>query len=155
MRELRKGKSQHGLVLANGGLLTYQYVVCLSSQPGNSPYPPKTSLPDRLADEPIHDVDEQASGEAIIEVRISFLSKRPALTFQTYTVEFNRDGTPLRGHVIGRLKSNGHRFLENHGDSSALYQLSSRSKEQIGRSGWVAAGGKRKNLFTFDRSEKL
>jgi hypothetical protein len=155
VRELRKGKSRNGLVLANGGWLTHQYVICLSTQPRNSPYPSKNPLPDLLADKNIPDIEEQASGDATIEVRTSSLSNKPALNFQTYTVEFNRDGTPLRGHIVGRLKSNGHRFLANHGDARTLHQLSSRSQEQIGRSGCVVAEGKENNLFTLDRSEKL
>jgi hypothetical protein len=76
---------------------------------------------------------------------------------KTYTVEFGRDGLPLRGHVVGRLKRNGHRFLANHGDDSMLLQLSSDSTEPIGRTGWVKPDPlkKRRNLFVFEQSEKL
>jgi Thiolase-like protein type 1 additional C-terminal domain len=77
------------------------------------------------------------------------------LTLQTYTVEFNRDGSPLRGHVVGRLKSSGNRFIANHADDSTLQQLSSNSREPIGRSGKVKKGEKGKNLFTFDAGSKL
>lgn len=74
---------------------------------------------------------------------------------KTYTVEFERDGTPLRGHIVGRLKSNGHRFLANHGEASTLQQLSSSSKEPIGRVGHVSLGNAGRNLFTFTRGGKL
>jgi hypothetical protein len=67
VRELRSGNGQYGLVLANGGMVTYQYVVCLSSKPGSLPYPDHNPLPD-LLDEPAPQVDEKAKGEAIIEV---------------------------------------------------------------------------------------
>lgn len=69
-------------------------------------------------------------------------------------MEFNRDGTPERGHVIGRV-NDGHRFLANHGNKSTLLQLASRVREPIGRRGWVVTGTDGRNLFTFEKSEKL
>ncbi|CZR64499.1 uncharacterized protein PAC_14397 [Phialocephala subalpina] len=137
VRELRKGNSERGLVLANGGMVTYQYVVCLSSQPRNSPYPDRNSLPELLTEDPVPTIDERAEGEA------------------TYTVEFGRDGNPLRGHIVGRLKGSKHRFIANHGDENTLNQLSSTNKEQIGRSGWVKTGDDGRNLFVFSESGKL
>lgn len=76
---------------------------------------------------------------------------------QTYTVEFNRDGTPKRGYIIGRLKKNGHRFVANHGDAFTLQQLCSTSEEQIGRSGLVESDTKKggRNLFIFPTNGKL
>lgn len=71
VRELRKGQAHNGLVLANGGNVTYQYVVCLSNKPSTSPYPDRNPLPEFLDDEPIPTVDEKAGGGATIEV--SFL----------------------------------------------------------------------------------
>jgi hypothetical protein len=70
VRELRAGKGKRGLVLANGGLVTYQYVVCLSSKPRSSPYPERNPLPD-LLEEVAPQVDEKAEGEASIEVRFN------------------------------------------------------------------------------------
>jgi len=70
VRELRKGKARNGLVLANGGMVTYQYVVCLSNKPRNSPYPDRNPLPDVLDDEPVPTVAEKAQGEATIEVSL-------------------------------------------------------------------------------------
>jgi len=69
VRELRKGRNKNGLVLANGGIVTYEYVVCLSSSPRNSPFPDRNPLPEYVTDEPIPSVDEKAEGEAVIEVR--------------------------------------------------------------------------------------
>jgi len=58
----------------------------------------------------------------------------------------------LRGHVIGRLKVSGHRFLANHGDASTLKELASGAKEPIGRGGWVRCmKGTGRNLFSFER----
>jgi hypothetical protein len=68
VRELRKGRGKNGLVLANGGVVTYEYVVCLSSKPRNSPFPDRNPLPEYVTDEPIPPVDEKAEGEAVIEV---------------------------------------------------------------------------------------
>jgi hypothetical protein len=68
VRELRKGKVRNGLVLANGGVVTYQYVVCLSNKPRTSPYPDRNPLPDLLDNESVPKVDEKAEGEAVIEV---------------------------------------------------------------------------------------
>jgi len=72
VRELRKGKARNGLVLANGGMVTYQYVVCLSNRPRDFPYPENNPLPDLLEDEEVPKVDEKAEGEVVIEV--SFIS---------------------------------------------------------------------------------
>ena len=73
---------------------------------------------------------------------------------QTYTVEFNRDGSPLRGHIVGRLK-NGHRVLANEGDEATLVQLASGIKEQVGRKGFVRNDNDGRNLFTFHRVGNL
>lgn len=70
VRELRKGKVQKGLVLANGGMVTYQHVVCLSTRPRGSPYPDRNPLPKLLTEELVPTIDEKAEGEAVIEVRI-------------------------------------------------------------------------------------
>ena len=68
VRELRKGTIQNGLILANGGVATYQYVVCLSKYPRISPYPPENPLPQLLDDKSVPEIDESAEGEATIEV---------------------------------------------------------------------------------------
>jgi hypothetical protein len=69
-RQLRQGKGSNGLVLANGGVLTYQHVICLSTMPrrDGSPYPDRNPLPEFITDVPVPPVDEQAEGEATLEV---------------------------------------------------------------------------------------
>ena len=136
-RQLRDGRGKNGLVLANGGVATYQAVVCLSSSPRRDglPYPDSNPLPEMVADVQSPVVAIQAEGDATVE---------------TYTVEFNRDGSPLRGFVIGRLKSNGHRFIANEADKSTLYQLCSETVEPIGRSGQVRAADDGRNLFSLN-----
>lgn len=74
---------------------------------------------------------------------------------QTYTVEFNRDGNPKKGFVIGRLKASGERFVANEADQNSLVQLASSEKEQVGRRGWVSSGSDGRNVFSFDVGEKL
>lgn len=140
-RQLRAGKGKTGLVLANGGVATYQAVVCLSRSPRRDglPYPDSNPLADMITDVQAPALAVQADGDATIE---------------TYTVEFNRDGSPLRGHVVGRLKKNGHRFISNHADESTLKQLCSWEVEPIGRSGKVRTAEDGRNLFTLASSEQ-
>lgn len=70
VRELRLGHGRNGLILANGGVLTYQHAVCLSSRPrpDESPYPSQNPLPPYIKDVPVPSISAQAEGEAIIEV---------------------------------------------------------------------------------------
>lgn len=68
VRVLRSGKARTGLVLANGGVATYQHVVCLSSYARTSPYPTANPLPEILDDAPVPAIEEKPVGEATIEV---------------------------------------------------------------------------------------
>ena len=159
-RQLRQGKRKHGLILANGGVATYQHVVCLSTQPrkDGSAYPAKNPLPEVITNIPVPKIEENPEGESVIEVSCCRSGRGFVLIqTQTYTVEFNRDGTPSKGHVVGRLKSNGRRFLANEGDASTLTQLCSTTEEPIGRSGYVVPDSETpgRNLFSFSRPAKL
>lgn len=73
VRQLRKGNGQYGLVLANGGVITYQHAVCLSSLPRRSAYPDLNPFPTLTADVSVPIVDAQAEGEAVIEVSMSLI----------------------------------------------------------------------------------
>jgi len=70
VRQLRAGKGKHGLVLANGGVVTYQHAVVLSREPrrDGSSYPHSNPLPKLLEDETVPQVLAKAEGEAIVEV---------------------------------------------------------------------------------------
>lgn len=70
VREMRNDTFQTGLVLANGGIMTYQYAVCLSRKPrrDNLPFPTENVLPAMITDVPIPETDEIADGEATVEV---------------------------------------------------------------------------------------
>lgn len=76
VRQLRAGKGKHGLVLANGGVVTYQHAVVLSKEPrkDGSAYPATNPLPKMLEDVPVPRVVAEAAGEAVIEVCSCFLS---------------------------------------------------------------------------------
>ncbi|KAJ8110515.1 hypothetical protein OPT61_g6669 [Boeremia exigua] len=141
-RRLRAGKKSKGLVLCNGGVLSYQHVVVLGTEPRGSPYPVDSVLPEVLEDVEVPVIATEARGECVVE---------------TYTVEFNRDGSPLRGYIVGRLKSDNKRFLANHGDEITLRQMAGGTGEIVGRTGWVWQDEKRKGrgLFAFDKPAKL
>ncbi|QIX01047.1 hypothetical protein AMS68_006564 [Peltaster fructicola] len=137
VRQLRDGRGRNGLVLANGGWITYQHVICLSKRPrqDNGRYPEQPPLPASITDVPAPAIVENASGEAVVE---------------TYTVEFQRDGKPGTGHIVGRLKD-GSRFIANHADQPTLEALCSTSEEPIGRHGEVVSNSDGRNLFRFNR----
>ena len=71
-RQLRQGKGRHGLILANGGVMTYQHVICLSTMRRRQglPYPIKEPLPEIVTDVPVPAIDAVVDGEqqATIEV---------------------------------------------------------------------------------------
>jgi hypothetical protein len=73
-RQLRQRKNtgidSNGLVLANGGVMTYQHVVILSSQPrrDRTPYPSVNPLSTNPSKDPAPPIEEEAQGDAIIEV---------------------------------------------------------------------------------------
>jgi hypothetical protein len=142
-RQLRAGKGKTALILHNGGVLNYQYVVILSQGPRKEgDYPKVNPLPPHIIDVPALEIALNAEGEAVVE---------------TYTVEFNRDGSPFRGHIVGRLKSNNKRFLSNHGDESTLRHMANGASEIVDRSGWVWQDREKKgrSLFAFDKPAKL
>ena len=75
-RQLRQRKStgvdSNGLILANGGVMTYQHVVVLSSRPrkDGTPYPSTNPLSAYSPNDPAPTIEEEAKGEATIEVRL-------------------------------------------------------------------------------------
>ncbi len=162
VRMLRTGQGRNGLILANGGMLTYQHALCLSTRPrrDGSAYPERNPLPTHMTDIAVPAVTTHAEGEAIIEVSLlcnPLHSSNMTLTFidQTYTVEFDRSGTPAKGFVVGRLASNNHRFVANTGTARSLEQLSSGNREPIGRAGWVRKGDEGRNLFGWRQGANL
>ena len=70
VQAIRSGKGQKGLVLANGGVVTYQHAIVLSKtkRTDDKSYPLQSLLPPIIKDVPCPDVDDQADGSATIEV---------------------------------------------------------------------------------------
>ncbi|KAI3391451.1 hypothetical protein diail_7340, partial [Diaporthe ilicicola] len=122
-RKIRDGKARNGLILANGGMLSYQHAICLSSKPRTQgvPYPDSRGSSGAVVGVAAH-VEPFAKGEAVIE---------------TYTVQFDREGKPETAFIIGRLKDGAYRFVANHGDQRTLQELASAVEEQIGKVGRV------------------
>ncbi|KAF4341928.1 hypothetical protein FBEOM_4094 [Fusarium beomiforme] len=139
-RVIRSRKHQNGLVLANGGVLSWQHALCLSVQPrrDSSLYQKKDILDNgNVSQGPAFTA--KAQGEAFIE---------------TYTVDYDRKG-PKMGHIVGRLVENGHRFIANHGDEHTLVALASTDGEPIGMKGRAVVAADGRNLFILAPSAKL
>jgi acetyl-CoA acetyltransferase len=69
-RQLRAGKGKKGLVLCNGGVLSYQYVVVLSKEPRrDGMYSLENPLPAMITDVSTPKIVNVAEGEAVVEVR--------------------------------------------------------------------------------------
>ena len=70
VRRLRQSSGQNGLILANGGVLTYQHALCISSRPKRDRlgYPERNLLPQYVTDIPVPLIAAEAEGEASIEV---------------------------------------------------------------------------------------
>ena len=66
-RQLRAGKGKKGLVLCNGGVLSYQHVVILGTEPRRSLYPVGNLLPEVLGDvEVVHGSLVAAAGNVLL-----------------------------------------------------------------------------------------
>lgn len=145
-RQLRDRKAKNGLVLANGGFLSYQHALCLSSEPRRvgSSYPDNRGSSAVVVGAPAP-VEPFAQGEAVIE---------------TYTVQFDRDSSPEMAYIIGRLTNSKSRFVANHGDQRTLQELASALEEQIGKVGYVetkrdGSGDPESNVFFLGPRPKI
>lgn len=69
-RQIRAGQIHNGLVLANGGVVSYQHAICLSSRqrPLRSDYPDSRGSSDMIVGDFVPSIDTFADGEAIVEV---------------------------------------------------------------------------------------
>lgn len=70
VRRLRQGSGRNGLILANGGFLSYQHALCLAVSPRKEQtcYPDSRRFESSPSD-PIPPIDSEAEGRAKIEVR--------------------------------------------------------------------------------------
>jgi acetyl-CoA C-acetyltransferase len=127
MTRVRAQPGSVGLVTALGWYVTKHAVGVYSTAPGEGPFVREDPAPRQAAldAEPAPELAREPSGGAIIE---------------TYTVLHDREGTPVRGLVIGRL-DDGRRFLATAPDDRrVLEELTVR--EGVGRRGrvWTADG---------------
>ncbi len=107
-----------GLVYANGGMLTKHHAVVLDA-----------SIPTRPFSGGPADVVEPAT-PIVVE------PSEGIGTIETYTVEFDRDGSPKRGWIIGRTADQA-RFPAIVVDPQTLAELVRTDVEPIGRSGAI------------------
>ena len=129
-QRLRANPHDKGLITGNGWYLTKHSgnVWSASPRPDDAP----TSHPDaeiEVGPEPVEPIRE-ANGAARVEA---------------YTVEFDRDGAPAHGIVIGRLTLSDARFVANLPAEPPLLDAVLES-ELVGRKGEVAWNGER-NVF--------
>ncbi|CAI7670733.1 unnamed protein product [Penicillium viridicatum] len=146
VRRLRKLSGAHkptnGLILGNGGVLTTESAITLSThgRRGNYRYPTRDNYELLPASQLPPSISIHGEGEAVIE---------------TYTVEYDRENHPQLGHIVCRLKSNEHRLIANHGDITTLEELSSWTEEPIGRTGFVRRSSTTtdQNVFVFRKDD--
>ena len=134
VERVRDEAGSYGLVGANGGVLSKYSVGIYSTHPTDW-NPGETSTQQAQIDSlPSPPTALQAEGAAEVE---------------TYTLEYDRNGTPSKGIVIGRLSQGGERFVAatEEGNLSTLRAM--HDTDPLGRSIRVRAAGVG-NRFAFD-----
>lgn len=142
-RDIRAKQYRTGLVLANGGVLTHHYGLLLSAQPRPDSldvYPRSNPLPHHMAVPSAPALDEAAVGPATVE---------------TYTVAYDRNGSPTIAHIVARVDQTGHRFVANNGDAATLQYIVDPAVEPIGTHGIVRQTKDGKNAFFIGTPAKL
>ncbi|KAJ5666507.1 uncharacterized protein N7477_008955 [Penicillium maclennaniae] len=81
VRRLRRGAGQTGLILANGGFLSYQHAICISTQPRKNQnfYPDSMELSSGPSDR-IPPINSEADGEARVELNTTGMAALNELT---------------------------------------------------------------------------
>ena len=134
VQRLRAMPARHGLVTANGGLLTKHATGLYSALPPRQPFAEcdTTALQAEIEALPKRLPAAQPSGRGVVE---------------SWTVVNGRNG-PERGIVLGRLLASGERFIANTpNDAATLARLE--REDALGLPGIVAPGAPA-NLFTPD-----
>lgn len=145
VRRIRRGETRTGLVLANGGYVSYHHVVLLASKPNGMVYPTATYLPKE---------QNLPAAPQLVE----FVQGVQECVVETYTLEYDRNDTPKRGMFILRLNTGAReRVLANEKDKSvidAVMAAIKEGREVIGLRGYVEAKGKR-NVFAFGEKARM
>ncbi|WP_435418509.1 acetyl-CoA acetyltransferase [Parerythrobacter aurantius] len=116
-----------GLMFANGGYATHSHTIVLGKDPI-----PGVSFPQ---DFDVNDAADEARGE-VPELDKEYTG---TATIETYTVHYNRDGSPRMGTVIARTPE-GKRTLAMvpAADAAGISALTDGSTEPVGRSGRIS-----------------
>lgn len=122
VHRLRDG-GRHAFVYGNGELVTKHSAIVLSREPHAGGYVGDPDLRDVAAPHP--------------EVRDDV---RGAATIETYTVEYDRSGVPVKGFIIGR-SSDGVRFPALSHDAATLAALVDPDRQCVGASGVGSESG--------------
>lgn len=131
-RRIRAG-DRLGLVYANGELLTKHHAVLLAARVHPQGYVGTVDVGTfDVTPPPLLDV-HNGSG-----------------TVETFTVEFDREGAPARGWVIGRT-AGGARFPAGVDDRLTLAALTAENREAVGLRGRVSIGDDGLNKFALVR----
>jgi acetyl-CoA C-acetyltransferase len=135
-RKIREGAA-NGLLFANGGFATHNHSIVLS----------RTARADHALP---HDFDYQSDADARRTMPPTLCPDYlgPA-TIETYTVIYERDGSPRHGVIVGR-GAPGERFLVKvpPADKAAIDWLTRGEKEPIGSAGIVTTGQNGERVWT-------
>lgn len=122
---LREKAGEHAFVTGNGWYLTKHSATILSRQPAQAGHDPSAA--------PATDATRTPWSAPPVELRTE---ANGDATVETYTIVHERDGTPAKGIIIGRLTETNERFLANTQPDAGL--LASLEKvELIGNRGSV------------------
>ena len=120
---------RYGLLFANGGLATHSHSMVLSRVPfGSNSFPQNFDYQSEadVIRGPVPPVEEDYIGPATVE---------------TYTVFYDRDGSPRQGVIVAR-SARGSRFIAKvpDGDRAAIHWLTSGEQEPVGAAGIAITG---------------
>ncbi len=125
-------RARNALVYANGEYVTKHAAVVLSNSPGRSSY---SYQREATHHRDVAAVDDSYLGEAVVD---------------THTVEFDRDGAPVRGFVLARTPSGARTGLRvSKSDTPTLHRLVATEQEAIEALGHVVSSGDGRRYFTF------
>lgn len=125
VRRLR-GTGDKGLLFANGGYATHNHTILLSGSSTGAHFPQdfdyQVEADERRGEIP--ELDENYIGEAQIE---------------SYTVHYNRDGSPLSGVIVARTAENKRTLAQvPPTDTATIAFLTSGDDEPVGHTGLIA-----------------
>lgn len=145
-RLIRQKKVRKGLVLGNGGYVTYHHVAILADKPTGLVYPTEEYLPKLL---------EVPKPPTVVEYVDS--SKPQSCFLESYTLEYDRHNKPSRLFAVVRFNSPlRERALANEKDKSVIekiLKMHAENVEVVGKQGWIQGRGKR-NVFWFGEEGK-